>query len=259
MLEPEWEKLYNVQTHILPFPKPFGYYLNALFLKRLLKKIKPDIFHVHYATGCGTLGRICGYKPSLLSVWGTDVMVTPHDSKRMKDLVIKNLEYYDWIFSTSKIMTKSVLDLCPQIKDNISHVPIGVDTNTFLPIENKNKDVLTVGTVKVLDHIYGIDILIKSFSKVYNLYKNENNQIYKKLRLKIVGGGPQIEDLKNLVKKMRINKITEFTGQVPNHEVPRYLGSLDIYVAMSRVESFGVAIVEASSCALPVIVSNAGG
>ena len=259
MLEPEWEKLENVKTYILPFPKPLGYYLNTLYLNKILKKIKPHIFHVHYATGCGTLGRLSGYKPSLLSVWGTDVMVTPHESKRMKNLVIKNLEYYDWVFSTSKIMTKSVLDLCPQIKDNISHIPIGVDTDIFLPTKKSNKNVITVGTVKVLDHIYGIDILIKSFSKVYNYYKTENSKIAKILRLKIVGGGPQLKDLKALAKKMNIYEITEFIGQVSNHEVPHYLNNMDIYVAMSRVESFGVAVVEASACSLPVVVSNVGG
>ena len=32
-----------------------------------------------------------------------------------------------------------------------------------------------------------------------------------------------------------------------------------MYVALSRSESFGVAVIEASACGLPVVVSNVGG
>src|SRR5690606_39546541 len=34
---------------------------------------------------------------------------------------------------------------------------------------------------------------------------------------------------------------------------------LDVYVALSRQDSFGVAILEASSCGVPVVVSDADG
>ena len=48
---------------------------------------------------------------------------------------------------------------------------------------------------------------------------------------------------------------------MPYASVPEYLNKLDIYVAASRLdsESFGVAILEASACALPVIVTDVGG
>ena len=51
----------------------------------------------------------------------------------------------------------------------------------------------------------------------------------------------------------------EFKGRIPHAEVPEALRALDVYVALSRMDSFGVAILEACSCALPVVVSNADG
>jgi L-malate glycosyltransferase len=264
MLEPEWEKLQDVKSYILPIQKPLGYYLNVYSLKKLLNRIKPDILHVHYATGCGTLGRLSGFNPTVLSVWGTDVMITPQKSDIMRWLVIKNLKYYNWICSTSKIMTKTVKKLYPE-SANISQIPIGVDTSIFCSILNPNYDYITIGTVKVMDKIYGTDLLIRSFAKVFNYFSSEDPAIAKKLRLKIVGGGsrvskvPFMKDLKSLAKEMGIESITNFVGQVPNVEVPQHLNTLDIYVAMSRVESFGVAIIEASACELPVVVSDVGG
>jgi UDP-N-acetylglucosamine:LPS N-acetylglucosamine transferase len=45
------------------------------YLPKLLKVIrnfKPDIVHAHYATSYGLLGALCGFKPFVLSVWGSD-------------------------------------------------------------------------------------------------------------------------------------------------------------------------------------------
>src|SRR5699024_10345651 len=56
------------------------------------------------------------------------------------------------------------------------------------------------------------------------------------------------------------NKI-EFVGRVPHDRVPSILAEMDIFVALSRLdsESFGVAVLEASAAGWPVVVSEAGG
>ena len=60
--------------------------------------------------------------------------------------------------------------------------------------------------------------------------------------------------------QLGIDHRTEFVGASPHDEVPSWLNRLDIYVAPSRLsESFGVAVIEASACGLPVIVSDVGG
>ena len=51
------------------------------------------------------------------------------------------------------------------------------------------------------------------------------------------------------------------TGKVKFSEIHKYHNVLDIYIAISIFddESFGVAVLEASACEKPVIVSNIGG
>src|SRR5699024_7160167 len=60
---------------------------------------------------------------------------------------------------------------------------------------------------------------------------------------------------------LKIADRVEFIGRVPHHQVPAELEKLDIYVALSRLdsESFGVAIIEAGAAKRPVVVSDAGG
>lgn len=231
MLQPAEEELRGVTTYILPFKKPVGYYLNGIYLRKLLREISPDLLHVHYASGNGTLGRLSGFHPSVLSVWGSDVMVVPEKSSIMRRIVKKNVLYYDWVCSTSRVMAKSVRQLCPGLKD-LTLTPIGVDTDRFTPaIEPKrgNEDIV-VGTVKTLHPIYGIDILIRAFAKAREQLLVRMPEVGCRLKLLIVGGGPQHSDLESLAEKLGLVNIVEFTGQIPHTEVPEVLNRIDVFV-----------------------------
>ena len=49
-------------------------------IKRLLKVIKPDIFHALYATSYGITGALCGFQPFIITALGTDVLISPKES-----------------------------------------------------------------------------------------------------------------------------------------------------------------------------------
>ena len=97
--------------------------------------------------------------------------------------------------------------------------------------------------------------LLKAYSKISRLSFNETLPLV----LLIVGGGSLAKKLKQLAKNLRIEDKIIFTGEVAYREVPKYHNMLDITVFMSHSESFGVSVIEASSCMNPVIVSNVGG
>lgn len=243
----------NVQTHLLPFDPPFGYYLNVCHLKKILKKISPDILNAHYASGFGTLARLSGFHPLVLSVWGSDVYDFPYESNIKMNIIQKNLDAADIICSTSEVMKKQTEKLLKQPKE-IFVTPFGIDTNKFTPKKEFSDKVRIIGTVKTLAPKYGISTLIKSFALLLDkVSPNED------LKLVIAGDGPQRKELEQLAKDLNINDRCEFLGKIPHDKVPEVLHSFDIYAALSESESFGVAILEASACGLPVVVSDAGG
>src|SRR4029079_16830863 len=65
--------------------------------------------------------------------------------------------------------------------------------------------------------------------------------------------------LEQLGNRLDLSSVATFVGAVTYDQVPAELNQLDIYVAASRRESFGVAVIEASACERPVIVSDTGG
>ena len=230
-------------------------------VRRYLEQIRPDVFHVHYASGYGTLGRLVGYRPYALSVWGADVFDFPQKSALHQRLIVRNLTAADQICSTSHVMAAQCQSLCPDLS-NIRVIAFGVDLDQFRPAERRlNSSVITIGTVKSLTAKYGIDTLIRGFARCRSALRAAQPEIARRLRLRIVGDGPQKNNLEQLANHLGVADVTEFIGAVPHHRVPAELHQLDIYVAVSRLdsESFGVAIVEASACGLPVVVSDAGG
>ena len=253
----------RVQVHILPFRGVLGYFTMVRAVKKILKRIKPDIVNAHYASGYGTTARLIGYHPWILSVWGSDVYDFPYTSPLHKYLVNKNLLAADSVASTSICMAEQTLSIAPKLND-IAITPFGVDTLYYdsLTTSIANRDInlpITIGTVKSLAPQYGIDVLIRAFKILLQNLLQTHPEIEKSLRLRLVGEGPQELELKALTKQLGISQKIDFVGRVDSLQVPIELEKLDIYVALSRQESFGVAIIEAGAAGRPVVVSNAGG
>lgn len=251
----------KVHLHLLPNRGLLGYYLMVPKVKKLLKQIQPDLVNAHYASGYGTTARLAGYHPFLLSVWGSDVYDFPYKSFLHKYIVKKNLLAADRIASTSHCMARQTVTIEPKIT-NIAITPFGIDLKMFenakpLPLDKDNK--IVIGTVKTMSYKYGIDTLINAFALLYNKLIIDNPLIAQKLVLRLVGGGSDIDQLRTLATNLNIADQVQFIGQVNYKDVPHELSKIDIYVALSREESFGVAIIEAGAAYRPVIVSNVGG
>lgn len=248
----------RVQTHPLPFSAPWGYYANALTVRRLLRNIRPEVLHAHFASGYGTLGRLSDYRPYILSVWGSDVYHFPCKSSIHRRVLTANLRAAGHIVSISHAMAQQTRSLYPRA--DISVVPWGIDPSQFCSSKEPSRtSELVVGTVKALHKTYGIDILIDAFAKARQQLALDDEAVASRLRLLIVGGGADREQLEAQVSALGLGDVTTFAGRIPHAEVPAYLNCLDIYVATSRRESFGVAVVEASACERPVVVSDVGG
>lgn len=229
-------------------------YLNALpTIKKIIKYFQPDIMHAHFATSYGLLGALSSFSPFVLSVWGSDVFSFPNKSLIHRSLLKFNLKKADRILSTSVVMSRETEKYTSK---EITVTPFGINLEQF-----KSKDAesifsendIVIGTLKSLDERYGIDILLLAFKIIVN----RNPEL--PLKLLIVGGGPLDDKLKNLAIELKIEDRTVFTGPVPFEKIANYHNQMTVTVFVSNSESFGVAVIEASACEKPVVVSNVGG
>jgi glycosyltransferase involved in cell wall biosynthesis len=134
----------------------------------------------------------------------------------------------------------------------------GIDTDRFQSYLTKEEardklglpaESLVIGTVGRLEKPKGQLHLIRAFGKV-----SEQNPDTK---LVIVGTGSLESSLKSDVSRQRIDDSVIFLGL--RRDIPDILRAFDIFVMPSLSEGFPMALLEAMSLALPVIVTPVGG
>ncbi len=221
-------------------------------LKRIIKNFKPNVLHAHYATSYGLVGALTGFKPFIISAWGTDVMKFPQKNFVAKSILKYNFKQADVLCATSETIKTYIEHIS---KKEIHVVPFGVDTNHFKkqsissPIFEPQHFV--IGSIKPLESLYHVDLLVHSFAEVHAQFPHA--------RLLIIGEGSEYENLEKLVSILHLNEVVHFTGRIPFDKVSHYFNQLQVLVNISQYESFGVSVIEAMACEVPVIVSDTGG
>jgi len=222
-------------------------------IKKIISFEKPDILHSYYASSFGLIGALCNFHPYVISVWGSDIFDFPNSSFIAKKILKFNLSKADHIMATSHSLAEETKKYSSK---NIQVIPFGIDTNTFFKNRKRtlfNENDIVIGSIKTLEKVYGIDYLIKAFAKVKE--KNKN----KSLKLLLVGSGSCENEYKTLVDDLGVKNDVLFAGYIDHSEIMKHYNNLDIFVVSSIRESFGVSVLEASACELPVVVTDTGG
>lgn len=141
-------------------------------------------------------------------------------------------------FSEKKLIEES---LGKQLPTNYSVIHIGV-IDRYKSVKRKD-DKLTLVSTSRLVGAKGIGELIEAMKLVDN----------KNVVLKICGDGPEADRFKTMAKDL---KNIEFLGHVT--DVNEVLNISDILIHPSYHEGFGLSLVEAEMCGLPIIACSVG-
>lgn len=94
------------------------------------------------------------------------------------------------------------------------------------------------------DLLLAFDIVLREFPQV---------------RLLIVGEGDARENLERIVRELDIGSKVDFLGYVSHDEKVRYLSQMKFVVNTSAKEGWGLTVMEANACGVPVIASDVPG
>ena len=243
----------RVKTHMLKYGGYKSYILNIPELRKIYKEYQPDVVNVHYMSGYGLMATLAGARPLVLNCYGSDIFVAPKKSKIVKWIVKQLLINADAVAATSKAMAAEAKRIMGKRHKDVTVTPFGVDITLFKKDEDrKYSERPVIGIIKYLKPEYNIPLLIKAFAITREIAKV-------KPLLHIYGSGPLKEEFVSLCKQLNIYDDVTFFETIPNQEVPKALNTMDIFVNSSNVESFGVNIVEAMACELPVVATPCPG
>lgn len=225
-------------------------YLSALpQIKKVIKKIEPQLIHAHYASSYGVLGFLSGFHPFILSVWGSDILDFPHKSHINKYLLSKVLKSASQVCSTSKMMAEELTQNMGFSDAKV--IPFGVDTDQFIP--SSDNEEFVVGTIKSIESYNGIDCLLDAAKTVVHDHGLSS------IKFLIVGDGTYKAQMQKKCQCLGLENNVKFVGHISHENIVGWFQKLSIFIAVSTRESFGVSILEAAACGIPAITSDVGG
>ncbi|GAH78168.1 unnamed protein product, partial [marine sediment metagenome] len=95
------------------------------------------------------------------------------------------------------------------------------------------------------------ELLISAFASVLEVVPDA--------KLVIAGSGREEDNLSRQIKDLNITNAVFMVGKLKKEKVAQLMATADVFVLPSKMESFGLTLLEASAAGLPVVCANAGG
>ncbi|HWP91070.1 MAG TPA: glycosyltransferase family 4 protein [Thermodesulfobacteriota bacterium] len=228
--------------------------------EKLLRSAQFDVINTHFVLPTGPVGdalsRFSGI-PNVLSLHGGDLydpsnLISPYRNPLLRPWVKRLLRRADMVVGQSNNTLDNMRRFyTPEIEG--IRIPLGIRKPMVVSSFRrdygfKEDDVLLV-TVGRLVARKAITQLIQ----MIHILKD------KRLRLLILGTGPQEYLLKKETQRMLLDDQVLFFGHVEESNKFSILQICDIYVSTSQHEGFGLVFLEAMACGLPIVCYDHGG
>lgn len=251
----------------------YGYVLSSPLHIRAYQYVKDmelDVLHAHTEFGIGIFARLVS---RLLSLPITITYHTTYEDYTHYVNVFKSKSFDKFAKKTVSKLSKIYIDSADAIispsektkkmligygvKNEIHVIPTGLDLDYFDPkhssdeslfqlkqdlsISLNDKVILFVGRIAKEK---SIDLVLEGF--------NEIDQTIVSSHLVIVGGGPELEALKQQASLYPSKDKIHFLGKIPNDQVAKYYHMSDVFVSASITETQGMTFIEAFASHIPV-------
>ena len=247
--------------------------LTGIYSKKAMKIIKEwnlDVIHSQTEFGVGYFSRIVAKKLNLPIVHTYHTLYEDyvhyvthgHFNNFAKKLAIKITKYYcekrcdELIVPTDKI--KDLFVNKYNITKQINVIPTGIDIDKFKITPSMKKNIQIIKNkykIKETDFVIGSVGRIapeKSFDKLlYNI--KDMIKVNTNIKVMLVGGGPDLDNLKELTKKLKLENYVIFTDKIDYDLVSTYFNTFNVVVSFSKTETQGLTIIEGLAASKPTL------
>jgi len=195
------------------------------------------------------LRRVFGAKVAV-SILDTRLNLPRDESVRMirSGSLRRAVKDADLLVAISSSIARDLVDSFDADPSSIVTIPMGVDRRFHADPAWRAGKPFTVGYLGRFERHNDLPFLMKGFS----LARSEPGP---PMRLMLYGVGPCQEECIALAKEAGGQGI-HFMGFAPEARIVEIYNSFDAFVFPSRVEGFGMPIIEAQRCGIPVIVRS---
>lgn len=236
-------KIDGVEVHLLGSGRlgRLGYFLAIPRLRALARRLKPEVVHAQYVTSYGFLAAAAGLRPLIVTAWGTDVLLSPKESKLLHWLASFALRHADAVTTVAPHMNAAVSALGVS-SDTVEAVPFGVDTLQFLPplSERPERAPLRLICTRNFSPIYSVHTLVEAL----RLVRGRGFAF----QVDLVGEGPMRDELRSQVERAGLTATVSFHGHVDHARLSRLLAEAHLFVTPALSDGNNVSLNEAMAC-----------
>ncbi|MDO5014683.1 MAG: glycosyltransferase [Clostridia bacterium] len=238
----------NVPSFIFNSFSRFAFKL--LYNKIVEENGKPKLIHAHFLE----MAQAC---IDVIKKENIPFFITEHTSTLNNEEISKN--HFNLMNETYPL-AKQIIAVSESLQKSIKkHTGIDssvvyniVDISTFKYQEHKIKDdSFHFVSCGALDKRKDFETLLKAFAQHLKKYPQD--------KLTIFGDGKEKNNLKRLSDQLNINDRVTFALRASREEIAKTYKDAQIFILLSKLETFGVVYIEAMSTGLPVIATRCGG
>lgn len=260
-----FEKKYpGIKTYYIPFKsssnllKTFiNHYKFVVKAKNIIQKIQPDIVHGQSLNFYGIWAYLTGFRPLVVTLWGSDVNNYEKYIWLEKYLIKKTLKKSDLILTNSLVGSGEKAVKIGADRKKIKLMQFGINLNTFKPtgksilrekLNLQNKKV--VFCPRAIQPIYNIDILIKAFEK---LAQKRNDLI---LALFEPDKDLYGKSINKLLGSLNLKEKVVFLPKTDNKNMVQYYLLADIVIILTSSEGCSSCFMEAMAMEKKIVLTN---
>lgn len=251
----------------------YGYVMTSPFHFKALQEIrqlKLDVIHAQTEFGVGIFAHICSNQLDipLVSTYHTTYEDYTHyinllNSRTVDEYAKKVVGRLSKLYGNSSVRviapsekTKQMLERY-HIRRDIDVIPTGLQLNSFSPdhadpektheIRSRygiaDDDVLLVSVGRLAEE-KSVDVVVDAVRKAVGSGL--------RIRLLIVGGGPDFEKTAEEVRTSGLSDVISLSGPVPKEQIPDIYRSADAFISASLTETQGMTFIEALASGIPL-------
>lgn len=232
------------------FYKAFFFIKNLWAIRKEIGQIKPDILHTHYITSYGLVGALSGYRPLVVSIWGTDLFVDLKKSLIHRFIIKQVLKKADLVTVMAEHMVPLVKEIIGE-RNNIIKVTLGVDLNRFTKKESypRKSAKCVILSCRAFEKEHNLETFVCSLPYVFRKNKKD-------IEVWFCNNGTYLQKIQNLCEELGVAPYVKFFGVVKHEDMPSYYANSDLYVSTASSDGDHVSMMEAMACGVFPIVSD---
>ncbi|MCD4752309.1 MAG: glycosyltransferase family 4 protein [Anaerolineaceae bacterium] len=227
-------------------------------LRSVLRQVKPDVIHAGSIQTAALISAMAGATPLVSMSWGYDMLMDADRTRRLRrDTHFTLARSSVFVCDCDAVKQKAIsFGFSPE---RIVKFPWGTDLKHFSPngrekarkrLGWKDDDFVFL-SLRAWEPIYDVKTVVKAFIQAARQQPA--------LRLELLGGGSQQNELHQLLLGSGLMDRVHFGGRAGFDSLPTYYRAADIYTSASLTDGSSVSLLESLACGTPALLSSIPG